>query len=89
MRKINIENKCDRAICEAVKALRNDELEMDSYTRLSMLRYEIERIISILCITDDYVMEDNATYYCLSEVERNLSDYIEHKKLLERKRKGE
>ena len=48
MRKINIENKCDRAICEAVKALRNDELEMDSYTRLSMLRYEIERIISIL-----------------------------------------
>lgn len=88
MRKINIEKKCDLALNEAVNSLRFNDTDVDSFVVKQFYRYTIEKIISILCITDDWVIEGNPSYYCFSELERNLSDYIETIKT-DQKRKGE
>ena len=83
MKKINLERKVDMALTEAIKGLRS--IDQAYYkTSMDVMRYHLERCVSILCMSDDWEVSERCTYYCLSEIERNVNAY-----LLERKMKGE
>ena len=73
MRKINLERKIDLAIKELIQV--NEVRSIEAY------KYHIERTLSILFIVDDDVIEERSTYYCLSEIERNLKNYLLEKEI--------
>lgn len=86
MRKCNLEKKIDFALNELIVCFnmcKPDEIK-DSLkfpeTSLLLIRYHIERSISYLCMLDDFVVEEKSTYYCLSEIERNVNYFIEERK---------
>lgn len=86
MRKVNLERKIDLALNEAICCFNFCKPEdiKDSIiypeTSLLLIRYHLERVISFLCMLDDWVVEEKSTYYCLSEIERNVNNFLEERK---------
>lgn len=78
MRKVNIEKKVDLALSEIFEAymlLQKD----DETVCVQLARFKVANAISYLCMLDDYVVEEKSTYYCLSEIERNVNNYLEER----------
>lgn len=80
MKKVNLEKKINLALNEAVNALRVCE-DLDFNTRDNYCKYAFTRIVSILCMVDDWEIEDRCSYYCLSEIDRNLVNFIDERKM--------
>lgn len=78
MRKINVERKIDLALNEAVEAYKL--LDFADPVMIDCATYHVGKCISYLCMLDDYVVEENSTYYCLSEIEHNLNFFIDERK---------
>ena len=78
MRKVNVERKCDMALCELLEVLRLSYLDDKSY--VDVMRFRVSQAISYLCMLDDWVVEEKTTYYCLSEIERNINNLLEERK---------
>ena len=78
MRKVNIEKKIDMALAEVLEAYRLLSTRDSVY--LDVAQYRLSKCISFLCMTDDYVVEEKTTYYCLSEIERNVGNFLEERK---------
>lgn len=78
MKKKNIELKCDLAL----KELTDIFSIPDTYpnTKIDVMRYHMAKAISILCMIDDWEVENICSYYCLSEIERNLNNFVEERK---------
>lgn len=78
MKKKNLELKCDLAL----KELTDIFSIPDTYpnTKIDVMRYRITKAISILCMIDDWEVENICSYYCLSEIERNLNNFVEERK---------
>ena len=79
MRKVNLEKKIDFALKELISCIERDS-RFDAETELDYCRYKICCAVSYLCMIDDYVVEEKSTYYCLSEIERNLNNFVEERK---------
>lgn len=78
MRKVNVERKIDYALDELLLAYRLLEKREPVY--LDVASFKIGKAISYLCMMDDYVVEEKSTYYCLSEIERNVGNFLEERK---------
>lgn len=78
MKKVNLERKIEQAI----HSLTNCLVINKDYpnTAIDVMRFEVINAISILCMTDDFEVEERTSYYCLSEIERNLTNYVEERK---------
>lgn len=78
MKKCNLEKKIDLAIQVLTRSLTIDERYL--ITSIDVMRFNVVQAISILCMTDDFCVEEKTTYYCLSEIERNLNSFVEERK---------
>ena len=78
MRKVNVERKCDMALNELLEVLRLTYL--DDKTYIDVMRFRVSQAISYLCMLDDWVVQEKSTYYCLSEIERNVNNFFEERK---------
>lgn len=78
MRKINLERKIDMALNEALQAYKL--LSEPDCVLIDASAYCVGKVISYLCMIDDYVVEEKSTYYCLSEIDRNVSNFLEERK---------
>ena len=78
MRKVNVERKCDMALNELLETLRLSYLDDKIY--IDVMRFRISQAISYLCMLDDWVVEEKSTYYCLSEIERNVKNLLEERR---------
>lgn len=77
MKKKNVELKCELALKELTDCFRYD---LDSSTKVDVMRFKLVSAISYLCMIDDWEVENRSTYFCLSEIERNLTNYVEERK---------
>ena len=80
MRKVNLERKIDFALEELTKGLEAKYRFVNPIIQHDMTVYHIERAVSILCMLDDWCVEEKSTYYCLSEIEKNVGNYLEERK---------
>lgn len=82
MKKRNIEIKCELALQELTDCFRIPDIDIN--TKTDVMKFHIVKAISYLCMIDDWEVEQRSTYFCLSEIERNLVNYIgEQKRRLE------
>ena len=78
MRKVNLERKIDLAIKELTDCFSiSDKYPL---TKRDVMRFHIVNAISILCMIDDWEVENHCTYYCFSEIEKNLNNFVEERK---------
>ena len=77
MRKVNLEKKIDLALKELTDCFRYD---LDINTKVDVMRFKLVSAISYLCMIDDWEVENRCTFFCLSEIEKNLNNFVEERK---------
>lgn len=78
MKKKNVELKCELALKELTDCFSIPDKY--SNTKIDVMKFHIVNAISILCMIDDWEVENRSTYFCLSEIDRNLTNYVEERK---------
>ena len=78
MQKRNLERKVELALKELTDCFSINQTYPE--TAVDVLYFHVCTAISYLCMTDDYEVEDKPSYYCLSEIERNLNNFVEERK---------
>lgn len=78
MKKRNLERKIELALNELTDCFSINQKFPE--TAIDVMYFHVCTAISYLCMTDDYEVEDKTTYYCLSEIERNLCNYVGEQK---------
>lgn len=78
MRKKNLELKCELALKELTDCFCISDTFPD--TKIDVMKFHIVNAISLLCMIDDWEVENRSTYFCLSEIDRNLNNYVEERK---------
>lgn len=78
MKKKNLELKCELALKELTDCFSINQRFPE--TAIDVMYFHVCTAISYLCMIDDFEVENKTTYYCLSEIDRNLSNYVEERK---------
>ncbi len=78
MKKRNIEIKCELALNELTDCFSISDMYPE--TKIDVMKFHIVNAISYLCMLDDWEVEQRSTYFCLTEIERNLQNYVGEQK---------
>lgn len=78
MQKRNLEKKIELALKELTDCFSISDKYPE--TAVDVMYFHVCTAISYLCMMDDWEVSERCTYYCLSEIERNLKNYVDERK---------